>query len=112
MSAKVQIFTVFLRKHMFVLLILVFLKYFLFLNEKDVCGLQERNFLSNASLSTMLLCTTKDYWELRIFFTWPNKTFKFSRFTHIYYEAHYAIYCKCILIFFLMIDNLIHKRSD
>lgn len=69
MSAKVQIFTVFLSKHMFVLLILVFLKYFLFLNAIY------RKEISLETLTFPQCCHvpqfTKDYWELRIFFYMP-----------------------------------------
>lgn len=70
MSAKVQIFTVFLSKHMFVLLILVFLKYFLFLNAIY------RKEISLETLTFPQCCYvpqfTKDYWELRIFFYMAN----------------------------------------
>lgn len=37
------------------------------LNENDVCDLQVRIFLRNASCSTMLLCTAKDHWDSRTF---------------------------------------------
>lgn len=45
----------------------MFLRDFLLLNENDVCDLQVRIFLRNASCSTMLLCTAKDHWDSRTF---------------------------------------------
>lgn len=66
---------------MFVLLTLVFLKYFLFLNEKDVT-MRYRKEISLETLPFPQSCYvpqfTKDYWELRFFFTWPI----FSIHTH------------------------------